>query len=119
VSDHDDVIAASRRRSAALIARDPDALRALLHPGLRWTLPSGEVRDLERYVAGTTAGELVWRDQQFSDVDVVVVGDTAVLTALVHDEYERAGVPGAHDVRLTLTWVREEGAWRVLAGHSA
>ena len=118
MSARDDVLAASARRSAALVARDREALLALLHPDLRWTLPSGEVRDLERYVAGNTAGALVWRDQTMSDVDVVVVGDTAVLTALVHDEYERAGVAGAHDVRLTLTWVREDGAWRVLAGHS-
>jgi hypothetical protein len=115
----DAVLEASARRSAALVARDPDALRALLHPDLRWTLPSGEVRQRERYIAGNTAGELVWRDQTKSEVDVVIVGDTAVLTALVHDEYERAGVPGSHDVRLTLTWVREDGAWRVLAGHSA
>ena len=34
--------------------------------------------------------------QRLSDADVVVVGDTAVLTAAVHDEFERAGEPGAH-----------------------
>ena len=71
-----------------------------------------------RYIRGNTEGDLVWRDQRLSDIDVVVVGDTAVLTALVHDEFERAGEPGAHTMRLTLTWVREEGAWRVLAGHA-
>ena len=52
-------------------------------------------------------------------VDVVVVGDTAVLTAAVYDEFERAGEPGSHTVRLTLTWVREDGVWRVLAATRA
>ena len=68
---------------------------------------------------GNTEGDLVWRDQRLTDVDVVTVGDTAVLTALVHDEFERAGEPGAHSMRLTLVWVRDdEGTWRVLAGQA-
>jgi ketosteroid isomerase-like protein len=118
VSGRDEILAAAERRSRALVARDAPALRALHHPALRWTTHRGDVRDLDAYVAGNTEGELVWRDQRLSDVDVVVVGDTGVLTALVHDEYERAGTPGAHDMRVTLTWVREEGTWRVLAGQA-
>src|SRR3954471_7107093 len=98
MSDRGHIVAAAERRSQALVARDAAALRALHHPQLRWTTQRGDVRDLDAYVAGNTEGELVWRDQRLSDVDVVVVGDTAVLTALVHDEFERAGTPGAQDV---------------------
>src|SRR4051794_6788878 len=56
--------------------------------------------------------------QSLSDADVVAVGATAVLTAIVHDEYERAGEPGEHSMRLTLVWVEYEGTWKVLAGHA-
>ena len=50
----------------------------------------------------------------------MVVDDTAVLTAIAHDEYERDGEPGAHDMRLTLTWIRAaDGAWTALAEHGA
>ena len=118
MSVRDEILAAAERRSRALVARDADALRALHHPDLRWTTARGEVRDLTAYVAGNTEGDLVWRDQRLSDVDVVAAGDAAVLTAAVHDEYERAGEPGAHTVRLTLMWVREGGDWRVLGGHA-
>ena len=119
MSARDEILFAAQRRSRALVERDAAALRELHHRDLRWTTHRGDVRDLDAYVAGNTEGDLVWRDQRLSDVDVVVVGDTAVLTAAVHDEFERAGEPGAHTVRLTLTWVREDGAWRVLAGHAS
>jgi ketosteroid isomerase-like protein len=118
VSAREQILAAAEQRSGALVARDADALRALHHRDLRWTTQRGEVRDREAYVAGNTAGDLVWRAQRLEDVDVVVVGDAAVLTAAVHDEFERAGEPGSHTVRLTLMWVREAGTWRVLAGHA-
>ena len=118
VSVRDEILAAAERRSRALVARDADALRALHHPDLRFTTHRGDVRDRDAYIRGNTEGDLVWRDQRLTDVDVVAVGDTAVLTALVHDEFERAGEPGAHNMRLTLAWVREDGTWRVLAGHA-
>ena len=114
----DAILAAAERRSQALVDRDAEALRALHHPDLRWTTHRGEVRDRERYIEGNTAGELVWRAQSLSDADVVSVGDAAVLTAVVHDEFERAGEPGAHAMRLTLVWIEHEGTWRVLAGHA-
>ena len=119
VSVRDEIVAAAEARSRALVARDADALRALHHPDLRWTTHRGDVRDSDRYIRGNTEGDLVWRDQRLTDVDVVTAGDTAVLTALVHDEFERAGEPGAHSMRLTLAWVRDdEGTWRVLAGQA-
>ena len=94
----DAILAATRRRSAALVARDPVALRALHHPGFRFTTPRGDVRLVEH--------------------DIVVHGDTAVLTGVVHDAFERAGEPGAHDMRLTLVWVKQDGEWVVLAAHA-
>ena len=112
------ILAATRARSAALVARDPDALRALHHPDFRFTTPRGDVRDRNAYVTGNTAGELVWRAQHLVSHEIVVAGDTAVLVGVVHDEFERAGVPGAHDMRLTLVWVRVDGRWVLLAAHA-
>ena len=114
----DAVLAATRARSAALVARDPDALRALHHPEFRFTTPRGDVRDRDAYIAGNTEGDLVWRAQHLLEAEVLVVGDTAVLVGVVHDEFERDGEPGALDMPLTLTWAREEGTWRVLAAHA-
>jgi ketosteroid isomerase-like protein len=118
LTSRDEILAATERRSAALVARDAGALRELHHPDLRFTTHRGDVRDLDTYIAGNTEGELVWRAQRLLDPDVVVVGDTAVVTGVVRDEFERAGVPGGHDMRLTLVWVRGDGVWRVLAAHA-
>ena len=71
-----------------------------------------------QYVAGNTGGELVWHAQRLDDAEVTVVGDTAVLTAIARDEFERGGDRGAHAMRLTLTWTRVDGAWLALAGHA-
>ena len=115
----DQVLAAAARRSEALVARDAAALRALHHPALRWTTHRGEVRDIDAYVAGNTEGDLIWHGQHLTDTEVTVVGDTAILTAAVHDEVERGGERLSLNARLTLTWVRDDDAWRVLAGHAS
>ena len=114
----DAILAATRRRSAALVARDADALRALHHPDFRFTTPRGDVRDRDAYVAGNTAGELVWRAQHLVEHEIVLDGETAVLIGVVHDEFERTGEPGAHDMRLTLVWVKHDDDWVVLAAHA-
>ena len=109
---------AAEARAAALVARDADALRELLHPRLRWTTFRGDVLDREAYVAANTGGELQWLGQRFEDVEIVVAGDAAVLGAVVFDEVEREGTRQSFRLRLTQTWTREGGGWLCLAGHA-
>ncbi|HSR24624.1 MAG TPA: nuclear transport factor 2 family protein [Candidatus Eisenbacteria bacterium] len=113
-----EVVAAAERRAAALAGRDADTLRALLHPAFRWTTFKGEVLSREQYVAGNVAGDLVWCRQRLDDVDVTVVGTTAVLTAVVTDVVRRAGSERTFRLRLTQTWVRGADGWQCLAGHA-
>lgn len=89
-----------------------------MHPELRWTTYTGAVLDRDAYVAGNTEGSLVWHAQRVEEPLVTVVGDTAVLTAVVVDEVERDGTRETFRLRLTQTWVREHGVWRCLAGHA-
>jgi ketosteroid isomerase-like protein len=112
----DEVLAAAHRRAQALAAGDPEALRALHHPALRWLTHRGEVLDRDAYVAGNTRSDLVWRSQRLEDPQVAIAGDTAVLTATVVDEVERAGEPQTFRLALLQTWVREDGRWLCLAG---
>jgi Domain of unknown function (DUF4440) len=116
--DEAGVLEAAEERAAALAAGDADELRRLMHPELRWTTYTGAVLDRDAYVAGNTEGSLVWHEQRFERPLVTVVGDTAVLTAIVIDEVERDGTRETFRLRLTQTWVREHGAWRCLAGHA-
>jgi ketosteroid isomerase-like protein len=117
-ADVEDVLAAALRRAGALADRDAAALTALHHPDLRWTTFLGDVLDRELYVSGNTEGSLIWRAQSLDDPEVAVVGDTAVLTAVVRDEVERDGVAESFTLRITQTWVRTAEGWRCLAGHA-
>jgi uncharacterized protein (TIGR02246 family) len=117
-SEGDQVLLAAEQRAAALAAGDPEALRALMHPSLQWTTFKGDVLSREQYIAGNTGGVLTWRSQRLEHARVVVVGDTAVLTALVIDEVRKDGQDQSFTLRLTQTWVRAESGWRCLAGHA-
>lgn len=112
------VLAAAHRRAAALATGRAADLSAVLHPAFRWTSHRGEVFDRHHYIAANTAGTLVWRRQEVLEPAVVVVGSTAVLTAVVVDEVERDGVPVTYRMPVTQTWVHVEGVWLCLAGHA-
>lgn len=114
-----EVIDAALRRAAALAAGDEAALRRLMHPDLQWTTYRGNVLGYEEYVEGNARGPLLWRAQRLSEVRVVVVGDTAVLTGWVTDEVRRDGHDQLFTLRLTQTWVRTSDGWRCLAGHAS
>jgi hypothetical protein len=118
VSAEREVLAAAERRARALADRDPDALRRLHHPALRWTTHQGEVLDRDRYVRGNTEGALVWRAQRLEDVEVTIVGAAAVLVAVVVDEVEQDGEPVTNRLHLTQTWVPDADGWVCLAGHA-
>ena len=89
-----------------------------MHPMMRWATHTGAVLDRDTYIAGNTDGSLVWHEQRLEQPTVVVVGDTAVLTALVVDQVERDGERETFRLGLTQTWVREGRAWRCIAGHA-
>lgn len=76
------------RRATALAARDEDTLRAIMLPDLPLTNYRGDVLDYEEYIEGNVRSRLVWHAQCLEDIGVVVVGDTAALTAPVPDEVE-------------------------------
>jgi hypothetical protein len=76
---------ALRARSACLVSRDGDALRALLHPDFVYTTSDGRLQGREDYIAATTAGDLHWRHQEFEDVQVAPEGPVVVVTARVVD----------------------------------
>ncbi len=115
----EEVLAAAHARAAALVAGDRGRLEALLHPQLRWTTYRGAVLDREQYLTGNVGGALVWVEQALREVDVQVVdAAVAVLTAVVVDVVERAGVRETFELRLTQTWVNTVDGWRCLAGHA-
>ena len=106
------------RRAAALADGDADALMGLLHPEFHWTSHTGEHFDRARYVQANTGGAAVWHGQQLDDVEVRVVGATAVLWCTVTDDVTTSGGRARFIMPVTQTWVRTPAGWQCLAGHA-
>ena len=108
----EEILTAAERRSAALVARDADALRALHHPDLRWTTHRGEVRDRDRLLRRQHRGRprvaapsgLTRRRHSWT------VGDAAgVRPTLVHDDTNAPASPAHTRAAHAGVRVRENG----------
>ena len=119
MSAEEEVTAAAEERASALAAGDAERLLGLLHEDFRWTTHAGETYRRSEYVRRNTAGHTVWRSQDLSSPEVVLVGDTAVLFAEVTDVV-LSGDDQAMTFRMPMTqvWVRVVGSWKCLAGHA-
>ena len=115
----EEVIAAAEERASALARGDAERLSGLLHEDFRWTTHAGETYSRSEYVRRNTAGHTVWRSQDLSSVEVVVVGDTAVLFAEVADVVLSIdGQAETFRMPMTQVWVRAADRWKCLAGHA-
>src|SRR4051794_21609553 len=85
VDSAEEVLEAAQARASALVAADAGQLAGLLHEDFRWTSHLGERYDRDAYIDRNTRGATVWGSQEMSGVEIVVVGDTAVLYADVTD----------------------------------
>ena len=113
------VIRAAEARASALAEADSETLLRLLHENFRWTSHRGETYDRAEYIRCNTQGVTVWRSQQLRGIDVVVVGDTAVLYAEVIDVVlGDDDEPTTFRMPMTQVWVGSGAGWRCLAGHA-
>jgi|tagenome__1003787_1003787.scaffolds.fasta_scaffold20225713_1 hypothetical protein len=119
VSEVDDVTAAALERAAALVASDETRLRTLLHADFGWISHTAEWFDLESYLDSNVRGSNAWHQQDLRNVEVRVVGDTAVLRCEVVDTVDTSGEgPESFVMPMTQTWVKTDGRWQCLAGHA-
>ena len=118
MTDEQQVLEAAQRRAEALVAADAVVLCQLMHEHLRWTTFQGDTLDRAAYVEGNTNGTVRWHGQRLDDVEVMVVADTAVLTAIAHDDVERDGAREMFTLHLTQVWIRDGSGWRCLGGHA-
>lgn len=63
-------------------------------------------------------GAVKWRSQQLDVVDVVVVGEAAVLRAEVLDVVGTTAGDETFRMPMTQVWVRQNNRWQCLAGHA-
>ena len=112
------VIRAAEARASALAEGDARRLSDLLHEDFRWTAHVGETYSRHEYIRRNTEGHTVWRSQDLSGAEVVIVGETAVLYAEVTDVVVSGAETETFRMPMTQVWVRSAGDWKCLAGHA-
>ena len=104
----------------ALLQKDEEALRRLIHPryklvGIRST---GSVAvDLEQWIAALRRMDIAALDVRVTDC--VALDNVIVATVDAQWKVRYLGQPIDERVLLTDVWVREENRWRVVRRHSS
>jgi hypothetical protein len=119
MSETDAVLAAAKRRAAALPRQDWPALERELHPEFGYVNAEGMRLGRGEYLAFVKEGPVRWVEQRLENVRVAVVGPTAVLTAEVHDDVEVGDERHQLVFVSSQTYVLENGRWLYLAGQTA
>ena len=111
------VLREERALQAAMRASDVDELDRLLHDELLAVGPDGRLVDKVGDLAAHRSGVFAIAQLEEEDVRVRVVGDTAVTFVVLRVRGTIADQDVAGTLRYTRTWVRDGGAWRVVAAH--
>jgi len=104
----------------ALLQKDEEALRRLIHPrfklvGIRST---GSVAvDLEQWIAALRRMDIAALEVRVTDC--VALDNAIVATVDAQWKVRYLGQPIDERVLLTDVWVREDGRWRVVRRHSS
>ena len=115
-----DVVALEGEWRDALLQKDEDALRRLIHPqyklvGIRST---GSVAvDLEQWIAALRRMDIAALEVRVTDC--VALDNVIVATVDAQWKVRYLGQPIDERVLLTDVWVREDGRWRALRRHSS
>jgi len=115
-----EVLAAARRRSAALVDKDIETLLALMHPDCLYVNSRGTVLSRNEYIdTYVRPDDVRWTSQTLREPRLTAAGDAVVLTCLVHDVASFSGQSLDTSFRSTSTWISTEHGWRCLATHTS
>ena len=114
---HDIVEAESRIRRAQLDA-DVAALDGLISEDLLFTGPMGELGTKSADLEAHASGAVRFREHHPEELRARMIHDHVVVTAMrARLTVEVGGATVGGTYRYTRVWTRENGKWRVAAGH--
>jgi Domain of unknown function (DUF4440) len=117
MSDDDAVLLQERALQAAMRASDVDELDRLLHPELLAVGPDGEMIDKAGDLAAHRSGVFTIDELHEEEVHVKVLGAVAVTFVVLRIRGAIGDAEVSGRMRYTRTWIRDAGAWRVIAAH--
>ena len=108
-----------RELNRAFATHDTSTVDRTLLPEFVLITSSGMVRTKPQILKEVGMPELAFTTNESTEVTVRVVGETAVLTGLLHQVYTYEGKEHDYRVWYTDTWVRVDGTWKQLSGHAS
>lgn len=111
------VLDAERRRCAAMLANDAEALGPLVDARLKFTHSNGNVDDRAAYLAKIASGRISYACIDWSEAQVIALGDAAVLTGRMSVSVRVEGSEKRLENRVLTVWAHD-GQWRLVAFQS-
>ena len=110
------VLALEERRRQALLAGDLPALQGLLSPDLVYVHSTGACDRRDSYLAKLASGSLRYLSLNFSDLQVQVLQQAAVVTGRMAAQVSKDGQPkNVASLFMTVWACGADGAWRLCA----
>lgn len=112
-----DVMDRENARWEAMLANDYDALDELVHDQLVYTHSNATVDGKASWIASMTSGTVDYRSVDRSDVELNVLGDTAVITGAATFVVHAMNQDLTISSRFSSVWVND-GGWKFFAWHN-
>jgi len=106
-------------KADALLRRSADDMANLLHPDFVYVTAGGYKIDKVQYINnGCTSGRMVFRSQKVSELDVRQLGDVAVATMVLDDQFALEGREIIATFKSLCVFTKKDGRWLWLAGQT-
>ncbi len=99
----------------ATLHRDAAALDRILADDLKYVHGNASVQNKQQFIDSLKSGDLIYHSIDFEEVDVRVLGDSAVLMSKSRLSIKMNGQEQKFEVRFLRVYVKRKGAWQMLA----
>jgi ketosteroid isomerase-like protein len=104
----------------AWIDRDVATCERLLAPEFRLrSVATDDIVDRGDWLREVDAGRVVGTTFTYDEMDVAVIGDTAVTMSRITQQAQIEGRDWSATLHVTDVWARGDGGWRVVARHAS
>ena len=99
----------------AMIAADRAKLEALTADKLSYGHSAGRIETKKEFVDVVAGKKTTYKSITISEPTVAVVGNNAIARHTYAVEFESDGKPGSAKIGVMQVWVKDGGAWKLLA----
>ena len=99
----------------AMLAADKAKLEALVADQLSYGHSAGRIETKKEFVDVVAGKKTIYKSITISEPTVAVTGNNAVARHTYAVEFESEGKPGSAKIGVMQVWVKDGGAWKLLA----